>query len=162
VFTESIEDRPLYSTRELVTIDVGQWCPTREGERHVGQVECCARESGEGPHNRAGGRDRGSRLSTVRGARPRRPRPEGHRPCASHAERESSEAPEEVVRCRDTVIRPCPALHLKKGGKMIAAIYARKSTGQHVADDAKSVVRQIANAKAFALAQGWTVKDEHI
>jgi site-specific DNA recombinase len=45
---------------------------------------------------------------------------------------------------------------------MIAAIYARKSTGQHVADDAKSVTRQIDNAKAFAAAQGWTVLDRFI
>jgi resolvase-like protein len=43
---------------------------------------------------------------------------------------------------------------------MIAAIYARKSTGQHVADDAKSVTRQVANAKAFAASKGWEVRDE--
>lgn len=45
---------------------------------------------------------------------------------------------------------------------MNAAIYARKSTGQHVADDAKSVTRQIENARAFARLQGWTVTDAHI
>jgi len=45
----------------------------------------------------------------------------------------------------------------KENGWMIAAIYARKSTGQHVADDAKSVTRQIDNAKAFAATHGWTV-----
>jgi hypothetical protein len=32
---------------------------------------------------------------------------------------------------------------------VIAAIYARKSTGQHVAEDAKSVTRQIENAKGL-------------
>ena len=45
---------------------------------------------------------------------------------------------------------------------MIAAIYARKSTEQHVADEAKSVTRQVDNARAFALARGWTVPDEHV
>jgi hypothetical protein len=37
---------------------------------------------------------------------------------------------------------------------MIAAIYARKSTEQDVADDAKSVTRQVENARAFAVARG--------
>src|SRR5258708_787736 len=45
---------------------------------------------------------------------------------------------------------------------MIAAIYARKSTDQHVADEAKSVVRQVENARAFAAARGWTVADDRI
>jgi len=45
---------------------------------------------------------------------------------------------------------------------MLAAIYARKSTGQNVADDAKSVTRQIANAKAFAVSKGWIVSDDLI
>lgn len=40
---------------------------------------------------------------------------------------------------------------------MIAAIYARKSTGQHVAEDDKSVTRQVENATAFAIERGWTV-----
>ena len=44
----------------------------------------------------------------------------------------------------------------------VAAIYARKSTEQDVADDAKSVTRQVDNAKAFATARGWTVSDHHI
>ncbi len=35
---------------------------------------------------------------------------------------------------------------------MIAAIYARKSTDQHVADEGKSVVRQVERARAFAAA----------
>ena len=43
---------------------------------------------------------------------------------------------------------------------MNAAIYARKSTEQKgVADDAKSVTRQIAHAKAFALTKGWKTDD---
>jgi len=40
---------------------------------------------------------------------------------------------------------------------MIAAIYARKSTEQNgVADEAKSVTRQIDNARAYATKKGWT------
>jgi DNA invertase Pin-like site-specific DNA recombinase len=45
---------------------------------------------------------------------------------------------------------------------MIAAIYARKSTEQDVADDAKSVTRQIENARAFATERGWTVDPSHV
>ena len=45
---------------------------------------------------------------------------------------------------------------------MIAAIYARKSTEQNgVADEAKSVTRQVENARAYAAAKGWTV-NEHL
>jgi DNA invertase Pin-like site-specific DNA recombinase len=43
---------------------------------------------------------------------------------------------------------------------MIAAIYARKSTDQHgIADDAKSVTRQIEHATAYAARRGWTVPE---
>jgi site-specific DNA recombinase len=46
---------------------------------------------------------------------------------------------------------------------MIAAIYARKSTDQTgVADEAKSVRRQIEHARAYARRKGWTVADEHM
>lgn len=46
---------------------------------------------------------------------------------------------------------------------MIAAIYARKSTEQLNADaDAKSVERQITDARAFAASKGWTVAASHI
>lgn len=46
---------------------------------------------------------------------------------------------------------------------MNAAIYARKSTEQiGVATEAKSVTRQVENARAFAAAQGWTVLDAHV
>lgn len=46
---------------------------------------------------------------------------------------------------------------------MRAAIYARKSTEQTgVAAEARSVTRQIENAKAYAESKGWTVSDEHI
>jgi site-specific DNA recombinase len=45
---------------------------------------------------------------------------------------------------------------------MHAAIYARKSTDQLVADEAKSVTRQVENARAFAVKQGWTVADAHV
>ena len=34
--------------------------------------------------------------------------------------------------------------------RIVAAIYARRSKEQHVAEEAKSVTRQIANAKEFA------------
>jgi DNA invertase Pin-like site-specific DNA recombinase len=44
---------------------------------------------------------------------------------------------------------------------MTAAIYARKSTEQAgVADDQKSVARQIEQARRYAAAKGWTVVDE--
>jgi site-specific DNA recombinase len=46
---------------------------------------------------------------------------------------------------------------------MKAAIYARKSNEQKgVADDAKSVARQVENAQAYAAKKGWTVADTHI
>ena len=46
---------------------------------------------------------------------------------------------------------------------MIASIYARKSTEQSgVSDDAKSVVRRVENARAFAVTKGWTVAEELI
>jgi hypothetical protein len=44
-----------------------------------------------------------------------------------------------------------------------AAIYARKSTEQQSADaDAKSVTRQIADARTFAATKGWLVSDAHV
>ncbi|MBI5627529.1 MAG: recombinase family protein, partial [Candidatus Rokubacteria bacterium] len=46
---------------------------------------------------------------------------------------------------------------------MIAAIYARKSTEQNgIADEEKSVTRQIEHARAYAVKRGWTVADEHV
>ena len=47
---------------------------------------------------------------------------------------------------------------------MKAAIYARKSTAESnaVADDAKSVARQIEHARAYADTKGWTVDDAHV
>ena len=46
---------------------------------------------------------------------------------------------------------------------MIAAIYARKSTEQNgVADEARSVTRQIEHAKAYADRKGWSVAEDHI
>ena len=46
---------------------------------------------------------------------------------------------------------------------MIAAIYARKSTEQNgVADEQKSVTRQIDHAGAYATRKGWIVADEHV
>src|ERR671912_1095311 len=41
-----------------------------------------------------------------------------------------------------------------------AAIYARKSTDQSaIADEAKSVIRQIDHARAYATRHGWTVPE---
>jgi DNA invertase Pin-like site-specific DNA recombinase len=46
---------------------------------------------------------------------------------------------------------------------MNAAIYARKSTDEGTKDaDAKSVARQIENARAYAVRKGWTVVEEHV
>ncbi len=43
-----------------------------------------------------------------------------------------------------------------------AAIYARKSTVQHVVEEQKSVTRQVENARAFATARGWSVEPAHV
>jgi DNA invertase Pin-like site-specific DNA recombinase len=45
---------------------------------------------------------------------------------------------------------------------MIAAIYARKSTDQNIADEEKSVARQVARARAYAERKGWAIDDAHI
>ena len=46
---------------------------------------------------------------------------------------------------------------------MVAAIYARKSTEQTgIADEQKSVARQIDHARQYAARKGWTVSDEHM
>jgi DNA invertase Pin-like site-specific DNA recombinase len=46
---------------------------------------------------------------------------------------------------------------------VIAAIYARKSTDQGaVADEAKSVTRQIEDATAYATRKGWIVPDSGV
>jgi hypothetical protein len=43
---------------------------------------------------------------------------------------------------------------------MIAAIAARKTTEQNgIAEDAKSVMRQVEHARAYAFKHGWTVVD---
>src|SRR3954451_441624 len=44
--------------------------------------------------------------------------------------------------------------------RLIAAIYARKSTEQYgVADEQKSVARQVDHARQYAQRKGWTVDD---
>ncbi len=43
-----------------------------------------------------------------------------------------------------------------------AAIYSRRSHEQDVADDAKSVTRQLALARAFASDKGWTILEEYV
>jgi DNA invertase Pin-like site-specific DNA recombinase len=46
---------------------------------------------------------------------------------------------------------------------MIAAIYARKSTEQNgVADEQKSVARQIDHARSYAATKGWSVDDSAV
>ena len=46
---------------------------------------------------------------------------------------------------------------------MVAAVYARKSTAQDgVADEQKSVARQIEHARQYAARTGWVVADEHV
>lgn len=46
---------------------------------------------------------------------------------------------------------------------MNVAIYARKSTDQFgAADDQKSVTRQVEHARAYAIAKGWRVLEDHI
>src|SRR5258706_14721545 len=46
---------------------------------------------------------------------------------------------------------------------MNAAIYARKSTEQTgVAEQTRSVARQVSDARAFAEQHGWTVQEQHI
>jgi site-specific DNA recombinase len=46
---------------------------------------------------------------------------------------------------------------------MFAAVYARKSTSQDgVADESKSVTRQVEHAKTYASKNGWTVLADHV
>jgi len=53
--------------------------------------------------------------------------------------------------------------HAEEGYSMIAAIYARKSTAQDdVAEDAKSVTRQVDRARVFIAAKGWTLDEAHV
>ncbi len=45
---------------------------------------------------------------------------------------------------------------------MIAAIYARKSTGQIVSEEEKSVTRQVEHGRAFATRKGWIADDAYV
>jgi len=46
---------------------------------------------------------------------------------------------------------------------MRAAIYSRKSTEQHgIGEEARSVTRQLENARSYAERHGWTVADDHV
>jgi site-specific DNA recombinase len=45
---------------------------------------------------------------------------------------------------------------------MIAAVYCRKSTDQNIADEEKSVTRQLERARAYAARKGWTVDNAHV
>src|SRR5262245_11760462 len=50
-----------------------------------------------------------------------------------------------------------------QGLAMITAVYARKSTDQSgVADEQKSVARQIEHARSYATAKGWRVDDRYV
>jgi DNA invertase Pin-like site-specific DNA recombinase len=48
------------------------------------------------------------------------------------------------------------------GGGDDRPIYARKSTDQNIADEEKSVTRQVERARAYAARNGWTVAAEHV
>ncbi len=65
-----------------------------------------------------------------------------------------------------TGVRACPSrkeVRRKGASLMIAAIYARKSTEQNgVADEAKSVVRQIEHARLYANDKSWSVDERFI
>lgn len=46
---------------------------------------------------------------------------------------------------------------------MFAAIYARKSSDQTaIAEEGKSITRQIDHARQYAARKGWMVADEHV
>jgi len=45
---------------------------------------------------------------------------------------------------------------------MIAAIYARKSTEQNLPDEEKSIARQVAHARGYAMRKGWTVAEAQV
>ena len=45
---------------------------------------------------------------------------------------------------------------------LLAAIYARKSTDQNVADEEKSVTLQVQHARVYAMRKGWQAAEEHI
>src|SRR5688572_17516113 len=50
----------------------------------------------------------------------------------------------------------------RNANRMISAIYARKSTEQSVADEQKSVSRQVDHARQYAARKGWTVDEASI
>jgi DNA invertase Pin-like site-specific DNA recombinase len=45
---------------------------------------------------------------------------------------------------------------------MLAGVYSRKSTDQAVADEQKSITRQIEHARAYAASKGWIVSEQHV
>jgi len=58
---------------------------------------------------------------------------------------------------------PAPPHTLHAEELLNAAVYCRKSTEQTgVADEARSVTRQLEHAKLYAAKKGWTVSDEHV
>jgi DNA invertase Pin-like site-specific DNA recombinase len=61
------------------------------------------------------------------------------------------------------MMRPRGSCDPTETPNVIAALYARKSTEQAgVADDQKSVARQVEHARAYAARKGWHVDEEHI
>ena len=63
---------------------------------------------------------------------------------------------------RPALANQLPERGPSNGHPMIAAIYARKSTDQNVADEEKSVTRQVERARAYAERKGWTVDPAYI
>ena len=46
---------------------------------------------------------------------------------------------------------------------MVCGVYARKSTEQNgLADESKSVARQVEHDRAYAAKRSWTVSDDHV
>ena len=61
-----------------------------------------------------------------------------------------------------TRTKPSKLKTTKSEVDVTAAIYARKSTDQGGADEARSVTRQVDHARAFGAARGWSVSDKHV
>ena len=63
----------------------------------------------------------------------------------------------------DGISRPTDPTESRRVCVVTVAIYARKSTDQHgVAEEAKSVTRQVDHARDYATRKGWTVADAHV
>lgn len=77
-----------------------------------------------------------------------------------HLQNACESAPSRVPRLSVYLRAPANDFYERRDGNVIAAIYARKSTEQNgVADEQKSVTRQIEHATAYAVRKGWTVDE---